>query len=93
MFGVTGAYLARLRGNPIGVRPLFGAAYIEERVTEAIRSRFVTGVQSDPDFLGSRGAGSPFAAKIDLALLLGLVGPNAHRDLGLAGRVQLMRDR
>jgi|KBSSwiStaDraftv2_1062776.scaffolds.fasta_scaffold40801_4 hypothetical protein len=67
---------------------IIGAAYLEERLTEAIRSRFVPGNNIETDLLGFSGAVGTFSAKIDLAFLLGLIGPQAYRDLHLIRRIR-----
>ena len=59
---------------------IIGASYLEDRLDEAIRSRFVPGNKTKRDILKA-GSLASFYSKIDMAFLLGFVGPEAHRDL------------
>ena len=61
---------------------IVGAAYLEERLEEAIRSRFVSGVSSDVINRLFEGYGplASFAAKVDIAHSLGLLGTHSLHD-------------
>jgi DNA-binding MltR family transcriptional regulator len=62
---------------------IIGAAYLEERLTEAIRSRFVSENEQADELLSYKGPLGTFGAKIDAAYAFGLIGEVTRRDLHL----------
>lgn len=67
---------------------LMAAAYLEAELQKLLAKYFVNNEAVQKEIFGhSRPLGS-FSSRIDIAYLLGLIGPNAHRDLHLIRRVR-----
>ena len=67
---------------------IIGAAFLEARLEEAIRSRLIgTGEPVDALFKGEAPLRT-FRAKIDMGFALGLFGPRIHRDLNLIRKIR-----
>ncbi len=70
---------------------IIGAAYLDDRLAEAIRTRLVSdfdaityrGGRLEKRIFKGRGQLEPFGAKIDLAYALGMLGEKSHRDAHL----------
>ena len=57
------------------------ASLVESRLTSALQTAMADAPSIKNDFFRSSGALGSFAAKIDLALLTGLLTEDAHKDL------------
>ena len=67
---------------------LMAAAYLDSELEKLLSKHFVNNENIKKEMLGvSRPLGS-FSSRIDMAYLLGLVGPKAHRDLHLIRKVR-----
>jgi hypothetical protein len=67
---------------------LMAAAYLDSELQRLLCKYLVNDEPTQKEIFGnSRPLGS-FSSKIDLAYLVGLLGPNAHRDLHLIRRVR-----
>lgn len=64
------------------------ASLVESRLTSALQAAMADVPSIKNDFFRSSGALGSFAAKIDLALLNGLLTENAHKDLNTMRRIR-----
>jgi len=62
---------------------LMAAAYLDERLQQAIQARLCAEPKALEALLGNARPLSSFSARIDMALLLGAISREAHRDLHL----------
>lgn len=67
---------------------IIGAAYVEERLTDAIRSRFVPENDQADELLSYRGPLGTLGAKTDAAYAFGLIGEVTRRDLHLIRKIR-----
>ncbi len=64
------------------------ASLVESRLTSALQTAMADAPSIKNDFFRSSGALGSFAAKIDLALLTGLLTEDAHKDLNTMRRIR-----
>ncbi|MCI0408115.1 MAG: MltR family transcriptional regulator [Acidobacteria bacterium] len=69
---------------------IVSAAYLEELLKNAIRSRFVGGIsrEVDDDIFGRSGPLATLNGKIDIAYTLGLIDKRSHHDLHLIRKIR-----
>src|SRR5438876_8972547 len=67
---------------------LMAAAYLDAELDRLLRKYCVNNPNVQNDIFGSSRPLGTFSSRIDMCYLLGLLGPNAHRDLHLIRRVR-----
>ena len=67
---------------------LLAAAYLDSELEKLLDKLFVNNASVKKEMLDQSRPLSSFSAKIDMAYLLGLLGPKAHRDLHLIRKVR-----
>ena len=82
------AFRAALRTESDRGCALLAAAYLDEQLAEAVRDALVDDEKVAGCLLNSGRALGTFSTRIDMAYLLGLLGPRARRDLHLIRRIR-----
>jgi hypothetical protein len=67
---------------------LMAAAYLDSELQKLLSKYCVNNPNVQKDIFGRSRSLSTFSSRIDMSYLLGLLGPNAHRDLHLIRKVR-----
>ncbi|MEW6131271.1 MAG: transcriptional regulator [Acidobacteriota bacterium] len=67
---------------------LMAAAYLDSEIGKLLDKYFVSNNKVKEEILGNSRPLGTFSAKIDIAYLLGFIGPKAHRDLHLIRKIR-----
>lgn len=67
---------------------LMAGAYLDDRLGDLISKTFIDDKNAAEEMLGVNGPLGTFSSRIDCAYLLGLIGPDARRDLHLIRKIR-----